>query len=87
MCASDSELHILVSSQKQIYILFVQVGKGFLLCEIGHGDVIRAIYLFTRVILQQLRYVFGHGNFKPTSTTDTSGAAPSALRSALDSSI
>ena len=25
--------------------------------------------------------------FKPTSTTDTSGAAPSALRSALDSSI
>ena len=32
-------------------------------------------------------YVFGLRKFKPTSTTDTSGAAPSALRSALDSSI
>ena len=48
------------------------------------GDGARVIRFLARVI-QQLG--FGLRKVKPTSTTATSGAAPSALRSALDSSI
>ena len=69
----------MVRSQKQIS--FVQKKTDFL-CEIGCGDGARVICLFARVI-QQLG--FWTQKFKPTSTTARSGAAPSALRSALDS--
>ena len=39
------------------------------------------------VLFALVRFNFVHRIFKPTSTTGMSGAAPSALRSALDSSI
>ena len=49
------------------------------------GDGALVIRFFGRVI-QQCRFLDAK-KIKPTSTTATSGAAPSALRSALDSSI
>ena len=84
MCESDSELPILVRSQKQIS--FVSENRNKLLVN-GRGDGSRASCLFARWILQQFSLVFGHTKFKPTSAATMPGAAPSALRSALDSSI
>ena len=76
-CVSDSELQLLVWSKNKT--LSCKIGTGFL-C----GDHARHPF-FARVI-QQLGF-WTLRKFKPTSTTATSGAVPSALRSALDSSI
>ena len=52
------------------------------------GDGTRAICLFASGIIPQFSWVLGHRKLKPTSTTTIrSGAALSALPSAMDSSI
>ena len=49
------------------------------------ADMVLGSFVFLLVWFSS--WVFGLRKLKPTSTTATSGAAPSALRSALDSSI
>ena len=76
---SDSKLQILIRSLKQIS--FVQIERGFL-----RGDGADWV-IYLRALVRFSSWVFELRKFKPTSTTDMSGAAPSAFRSALDSII
>ena len=83
---------MLVRSQKQTS--FVQIETGFF-CETDVAMVLYRLYmysghicLFARVIQQCLDSTYRVRNkFKLKSTTSMSGAAPSALRLALDSII
>ena len=77
LCGSDSELQVLVRSKNKYHSCKIET--GFL-----WWDIARVICFFSRII-QQLG--FWTQKLKPTSTAARSGAAPSALRAALDSSI
>ena len=84
-CESDSELPILVRSQKGIS--FVQIETSFLLCATD-AEMVPGPFFYLLVGFFSSSVRFWDRKFKPTSTTTAmSGAAPSALRSALNSSI